>query len=263
MAYVIKVEELPILNQLEANHPRPCKVEWINRGTDQRLRKSSIDVLMRTLFQDMASPSVVRLHRSSGLRVIFASSKEREAFAAAFEIARIRKNENSRHIVTCIFDGRDHAGRAIDELIKAGVSKDAISLLWRTSQFIDTDVEWPEGHSKMSVAGATAGGGVAGALAGVALLMLPGIGPVAAAGAIAASALSSVAAVSSIIGATGGAIARMLTDNDVDSVLANYYEQKIRNGKLFVSIENYESAISYEIISEIMRKNHGKIAKIF
>ena len=50
-AFVIKVEELAALNYLAADHPRPSKVEWINRGTDQVLKSSSIEMLMRTLFQ--------------------------------------------------------------------------------------------------------------------------------------------------------------------------------------------------------------------
>ena len=247
-AFVIKAEQLATLNYLPSDHPRPIEVEWINRGTDQRLRQSSIDMLLRTLFKDVASPSVVRLHRSAGLRVMFKSDRERDQFAGAFANAQKRESDNKLHIVTAIFDSREHAEQAVSALKDSGIPEKSITLLWRASQFIDAESEWPEGHSKMSIAGATAGGGVAGAMLDVA-----GVGPVAAAGALAASAFSSVAAVSGIIGATGGAVARMLTDFDVDSVSASYYEQQIKRGKVFVSVDTRIAEGQRELALEVLK----------
>lgn len=257
-AYVIKVAELSVLNHLASNHPRPRHVEWINRGTDQKLRRSSIDMLMRTLFQDVASPSVVQLHRSSGLRTIFGTAKERDAFAATFEKARAQLEASSHHLVTAIFDDREQADRVVEDLIESRIPKQSISLLRLASQFMDTDAAWPEGHSKMSIAGATAGAGVAGAVLGAVMLMIPGIGPVAAAGAVAASSISSVTAISGIIGATGGAIARMLTDSDVDGVAATFYEQQIRRGKIFLSVDIRIAKDQRETVRKIMTRHGGR-----
>ena len=236
-AFVIKAEELAALNYLDRDHPRPREVEWINRGTDQILKPSTVDMLLRTLFRDVVSPSVLRLHQSAGLRAIFRTERERDRFAAAFAKARNHESANPDDMITAIFDGRDYAERAVAGLKAAGIPDKAISLLWRASRFLDNGVDWEEGHSKLSIAGAVAGSGVAGAVLGVAILMIPGVGPVAAAGALASSAFSSVAAVSGIIGATGGAIARMLTDHDVDGVSASFYEQEIRRGKVFVCVD--------------------------
>lgn len=249
---MIKPEELAALNFLPPDHPRPQEVEWINRGTNQKLRRSSVDMLLRTLFRDVLSPSVVRLHRSSGLRTVFRTDRERERFAAAFADARAQERAGSLNLVTAMFNDRQTAERAVSELREAGIPDRSISLLWRASQFADTNVKWVEGHSKYSVASAVAGGGVAGAMLGVALLAVPGIGPVAAAGAIASSAFSSVAAVSAAIGATGGAIARMLTDHDVDDVAAAYYEQQIRRGKIFVSVDTRKAKGQREIARRIL-----------
>jgi hypothetical protein len=257
-AYVIKAEELSALNYLSPNHPRPREVEWINRGTDQKLRPSSVDMLLRTLFRDVASPSVVRLHRSAGLRAIFRTSKERDQFASQFATARARNDVTTRHHVTALFDDHEHADRAVSELKRAGIPEAAISELYLAGQFMDTDIKWSEGHSALSVAGAVAGSGVAGAVLGVALLAIPGVGQLAAAGAIAASALSSVATVSGIIGATGGAIARMLTDHDVDGVAATYYQQQIRRGKIFVSIDTRIAAGQHEVARRIIRESGGR-----
>ncbi len=129
-AFVIKAEELSALNYLAPNHPRPLHVEWINRGTDQKLRPSSVDMLLRTLFHDVASPSVVRLHRSAGLRAIFRTGKERDQFAAQFAAARSHSDATTRHHVTALFDDHEHADRAVSELKAAGIPASAISELF-------------------------------------------------------------------------------------------------------------------------------------
>ena len=257
-AFVVKAEELPALNYLLPGHPRPRLVEWINRGTDQKLRRSSVDMLLRTLFQDETTPSVVRLHKCAGLRAIFGTSHERDLFASAFATARARDISNTQHHVTALFDGQEHAERAVLELKSAGIPDSAISLLWLAGQFMDEDFRWCDGHSKLSVAGAVAGGGVAGAMLGVAVLAIPGLGPVAAVGAIAGSAISSVAAVSGVIGAAGGAIAKMLTDHDVDGVTAIYYQQQVRRGKIFVSVDTRIAEGKSDVARRAIRQYGGR-----
>ena len=96
--FVIKAEELTLLSELPAGYPRPRRLEWINRGTDARLRATSVQMLLRTLFRDAArTPSVRRLHHSTGLRVIFATSEERMSFAQAFREARQRASTAKEH----------------------------------------------------------------------------------------------------------------------------------------------------------------------
>ena len=108
-AYVIKAEELFAVNYLADDHPHPQSVEWINRGTDQVLRPTTTDMLLRTLFQPAASPSVQKLHDSSALRVIFRSDAERERFATAFRDAIEKERAITEHVVTAIFDDRGKA----------------------------------------------------------------------------------------------------------------------------------------------------------
>ena len=95
---------------------------------------------------------------------------------------------------------------------------------------------------------------------GVGILLVPGVGPVAAAGAIAASALSSVASVSGIIGATGGAIAKMLTDHDVDGVSAAQYDTQIKRGKIFVSVDTNADGVDPATVSAIFAQFGGRSA---
>ena len=61
--------------------------------------------------------------------------------------------------------------------------------------------------------------------------------PVAAAGAIAASAVPTAAGIGAAAGATVGAIARMLRDHDVDDRNAEYYEERIERGGIFVAVD--------------------------
>lgn len=139
------------------------------------------------------------------------------------------------NVVSAVFDNREEARRAVSELRSAGIPEQAISLVGRPDddQIQDDD----DGASKGSVAGAVAGGGVAGALLGVAALAIPGVGPLVAAGAIAASAIPTAAAIGAAAGATGGAIARMLSDHEVEGRDAEYYEEHISRGGIFVSVD--------------------------
>lgn len=256
-AYVIKPEELLALNFLDDDHPRPADAEWINRGTDQKLKPSTVQMLQRTLFRDMAPPSVVQLHRSAGLRVIFHTEQERQEFAAAFAAARAKESQRRKSTVTATFDSRAEAEEAITALVDAGFSEERISLLWRVSQLEGSNLRFREGHSVLSVASAIAGGGFAGALLGAAVLIIPGLGFVAAAGAIAAAA-PSVAGVSGVIGATGGAITRMLDDHDVEGIAANHYEQQINRGKVFVTVDVTDDDARRDEARSLFRQFGGK-----
>ena len=235
-AYVVKAEELPALYYLDDAHPRPDSLEWINRGTDQKLRRTTVEMLLRTLFAKVQTPSVQKLHDSAGLRASFKSERERERFANAFLRARDEMARDRQHLVTAIFDQPEAATRAVTLLTVEGVSEESISMLWRASEYLEEKYQRQKGYSPGSVAGAITGAGVAGAVLGVGVLMIPGLGPVAVAGALASSSIAPVAAVSSVIGATGGAIAKMLTDHDVDGVSATLYEREIKRGRIFLSV---------------------------
>ena len=257
-AYVVKAEDIIVINYLPADHPRPRRVEWINRGTDQVLRPTTTSMLLRTLYKPVERESVQKLRDSSGLRIVFRNESDRVAFANAFREAKTKSDE-IRHVVeTAVFDSRDKAEAAIADLRDSDIDPDKISLLCRASQFTDPDHEWSDGHSATSVASVVAGTGVAGALLGVACLFVPGVGPVAVAGAITGSALSSVASISGIIGATGGAVAKMLTDHDVDGVSAAFYDEQIQRGRVFVSVDTQGGPKIGAVVHEIFEEHGGR-----
>lgn len=257
-SYVVKARDLPALNCLASDHPRPQAIEWINRGTNQKLRPTSVEMLLRTLYRDVAPPSVVKLQRSAGLRMTFRSERDRDTFADAFRAAMTRSHDSESRLVIAIFANRASAMRAVGRLKQAGIPEAAIALLWRLSRFVNAEGEWVDGHSKRSVVGAVAAGGIAGAVAGAAVLLVPGIGPVAAAGALLTSTFSQVAAISAVIGSTGGAIARMLTDHDVDGVSASFFEQQIRRGKVFMAVDTGIATGQADTARRVFRECEGR-----
>lgn len=166
----------------------------------------------------------------------------------------------NQNLVSAVFDDRAEAERAVAELRSAGIPDGAISLVGRPDEEADGSDRSNEGAGKGSVAASVAGGGVAGALLGVAALAIPGVGPIAAAGAIAASAVPTAAAIGGAVGATGGAIARMLSDHDVERRDAEYYEEQIQRGGIFVSVDTREADVDAERAREILYRSGGHSA---
>ena len=161
------------------------------------------------------------------------------------------------NIVSAVFDDRAEAERAVSELRSAGIPDSAISLVGRPDDNTGVDDDDRDGAGKGSVVAAVAGGGVAGAILGVAALAIPGVGPLVAAGAIAASAAPTAAAVGAAAGATAGAIARMLTDHEVEGRDAEYYEQHIERGGIFVSVDTRLADGQAETAQEILNRHGG------
>ena len=118
--YVIKADHLPALYYLERAHPRPRRMEWINRGTNSVMRPSTVDMLLRTLFRHPRSPSVRKLHESAGLRVTFGGDADRDRFARSFLEARRHMKSNSARVVTAVFEGSEAAEAAVLNVLRSG-----------------------------------------------------------------------------------------------------------------------------------------------
>jgi hypothetical protein len=132
--------------------------------------------------------------------------------------------------ITGLFERYDHARRAVEELETAGVPHRDISIV---------------GHNKDGTASAAtedagtgagigaAVGGVGGLLAGLGLLAIPGIGPVVAAGWLAATAAG--AAGGAIVGAAAGGLVGALTHAGVPERDAHVYAEGVRRGGTLVT----------------------------
>lgn len=169
---------------------------------------------------------------------------------------------NNSSIVSAVFDSRSEAERAVSELRSAGVRDSALSVIAQhdgkhttTSDGSGASTGEHDGTSGL-VKGLVGGAGV-GALLGIAALAIPGVGPLAAAGAIAAGAVPEGAAIGAAVGATAGGLSGLLTKHGVSSEDASYYEGRINNGGVFVSVDTRDAGISSETASEILYRYGG------
>ena len=133
-----------------------------------------------------------------------------------------------------VFDDGLSARDAIHALKEAGFRGSDISILMPDADAdrefaTETAIATREGAATGALAGGVLGG-LAGWLIGIGALAVPGVGPLLAAGALAA-ALSGAA-----IGAGVGAIAGALVGIGVPEDEAAWYEQEVRGGRALVSV---------------------------
>lgn len=158
--------------------------------------------------------------------------------------------------ITRLFDSHTEALRALDDLERAGVDHDRISLVSNNSD------NWHEAHRGASSSrgplgdrngdgendvadgagkGATTGGllgGAAGLLAGLGMLAIPGLGPVVAAGWLASTAVGAAAGAAAG-GATGGLLGALKEAGHSDEE-AHVYSEGVRRGGTLVSVRAHD-----------------------
>lgn len=128
-----------------------------------------------------------------------------------------------------VFDSHDQVERAVNDLKERGFNEREISIVARE----DNGQGGNEGGNQGGMMGngsevrsgvATGGaiGGVAGLLAGAGALAIPGIGPILAAGPLAAA----------LSGAVTGGIAGGLIDFGIPEERGRHFEQRLREGRL-------------------------------
>lgn len=141
--------------------------------------------------------------------------------------------------ISRLYDNYSDAQRAVNDLEAAGVSHSDISIVANNSdnwysadKKIDRDRDGVDDRAEGAGAGAGIGagvGGAAGLLAGLGLLAIPGLGPVVAAGWLAATAVGAAA------GAATGEIIGALTEAGVSKDDAETYAEGVRRGGTLVT----------------------------
>jgi hypothetical protein len=137
--------------------------------------------------------------------------------------------------VTGLYDSYDEAQDAVGELEASGIPSSDISIVANNSE------DWYENDEPSEAAedaGAGAGigavvGGAGGLLTGLGVMAIPGVGPVVAAGWLAATAVGAVAGAA--VGGAAGGIIGALTDSGVSEQDANVYAEGIRRGGTLVT----------------------------
>jgi hypothetical protein len=155
-----------------------------------------------------------------------------------------------------IYPNREAFDRAVDALRAAGFRNSDISALLPERDVTTKDLaheihtKAPEGIATGATAGAAAGG-VLGWLVGVGALMIPGVGPLVAAGPIVA-ALAGAGAV----GATGGLVGA-LVGTGIPEIEAKRYAGRLREGGYLVSVHCDDSQWAKRA-EEILEATGGK-----
>lgn len=164
----------------------------------------------------------------------------------------------TQNMVSAVFDSEREAEAAVRELRSAGVSDDRLSIIGRHEGRTTTrDGSGEDTGEKVGDAAKGAlGGAAAGSLLGLAALAIPGVGPLAAAGAIAASAIPEAAAIGAGAGALAGGLTGLLKKHGVSDEDARYYEDRIKQGGFFVSVDT-GGLIAPEQAREILFRNGG------
>lgn len=141
--------------------------------------------------------------------------------------------------VVGVYDTEQDAIAAIENLIKQGYYKEDISVIGKNVDHV-TD-ETGTAAEESAVTGVLTGGtlgGVTGLLIGAGALAIPGIGPIVAAGPIAAS-LMGILTGASIGGLTGALVGLGIPDEE-----AEYYGNSVKEGKILVLIEKSDTTFN-------------------
>jgi len=135
-----------------------------------------------------------------------------------------------------VFDTEQEASRAIENLKNQGIGIEHISVITKDRDDLkhiteDTGSRAPEGVAAGMATGGVLGGAV-GLLAGIGALAIPGIGPILAAGPIAAT-IAGLA-----VGAGAGGLVGGLVGLGIPEEEAAEYEAYVSNGKILVLVDS-------------------------
>lgn len=136
--------------------------------------------------------------------------------------------------VTGLFDNYDDASNAVRELQASGIPESDISVVASNSDNRHGDGESNAAEGAAGGAGLGAAiGGAGGLLTGLGLVAIPGLGPVVAAGWLAATAVGAVGGAA--VGGAAGGIVGALTDSGIPEDDAHVYAEGVRRGGTLVT----------------------------
>ena len=163
--------------------------------------------------------------------------------------------------ISAVFDSEAEADRALADLRAAGVPDRGLSIIAKhdgpTTETSGTGESHEHGGSILR---GLLGGGALGAGLGVAALAIPGVGPLTALGAIAASAVPEAMVVGGALGAAAGSLNELFSKHGVSDEDARYYSQHVERGSTFVSVNTNDSTVSPTMVEDILYRHGGHSA---
>lgn len=167
---------------------------------------------------------------------------------------------NSGGVISAMFDSQAEAQQAVSELRQSGISDAALSVVAHkkgTMTTRDGDGEITDEEHTSYLRGIL-GGGAAGAGLGVLALAIPGVGPLAALGAIAASVVPEAVAIGAVAGAAAGSFNEALKKHGVGDEDAAYYGGRLKDGGVLVTV--HATGPEAESARDILYSNGGHSA---
>jgi uncharacterized membrane protein len=156
--------------------------------------------------------------------------------------------------ISRLYDSNAEAQQAIGALHAAGIPADNVSLIANSGE---GSTPMPDATTT-TTAGAGLGaaiGGSAGLLTGLGVMAIPGVGPIVAAGWMAATLTGLVAGAAT--GAAAGGIVSALADNGVNEADAHVYAEAIRRGGSLVVVRTDDA---HHAIAEEALDRHSPVA---
>lgn len=146
-----------------------------------------------------------------------------------------------------LFDTRNDATRAIEDMIERGIPRGDISIVSNDSGgWYDEDSKEEAGAETGAGIGAIAGG-AGGLLAGLGAIAIPGIGELVAAGWLLSA--TAGAAAGAIVGGAAGGLVAWLTDRGIDEHDAHVFAEGLKRGGTLVTARVPEElAVAVEAI---------------
>lgn len=174
------------------------------------------------------------------------------------EVRNLQTSEN--RTVVGMFDHIDQAETAINDLKLAGFTPDSISVVTRSkpaTEVVETEADEPNDAGQGALAGAI-GGGTLGAVLGWLLAggtaLIPGIGPVVAAGIFGAT-LSGA-----LIGGTLGGVSGALVGQGVPQEEAEEYESYMKDGRTLVTVRPANGQ-QVEAVYDVFNRNGANMVR--
>ncbi|MBP1862111.1 general stress protein [Rhizobium herbae] len=157
--------------------------------------------------------------------------------------------------VTGLFDDYSNASTAVSALEARGIPSDDISIVSNNADDRYKDV----GHDSNAADGAGTGagigavvGGAGGLLTGLGIMAIPGVGPVVAAGWLAATAAGAIAG--AVAGGAAGGLIGALTNSGVPEDDAHVYAEGVRRGGTLVTAK-VDDDLQFEAEAILKRSN--------
>lgn len=145
--------------------------------------------------------------------------------------------------VVGVFESKERARQAVEALQDEGFSEDELSIVARDDRQNQGDGEGNDSEQMSMMAnedisdGAALGGGIGalgGLLAGIGALAIPGIGPIVAAGPLAAA----------LSGAVAGGVAGGLIDMGIPEGEGQRFEQDVKEGHILAIVETEGESVN-------------------